>query len=112
MFRYFNIIVHLFIVFLQALVYWYAYESCFVASVQASTISLAWVSDWTMMDYLFAAGWQLFKHLLLSACESGTVHCSFHYFISTLYLNLVILIRSDSRGNKVFPIGKVTADPP
>ena len=64
MFKYFIIIVRLFINFLQALVHWCAYESCFVVLVQASTISLAWVSDWTMMDYLFAAGWRLFKHLL------------------------------------------------
>ena len=34
----------LFITFLQALVHWCSYESCFVVLVQASTISLAWVS--------------------------------------------------------------------
>ena len=85
MFKYFIIIVLLFISFLQALVHWCAYESCFVVLVQASTISLAWVSGWTVTDYLFAAGWLLFKHLLLSATESGAVHCSLHYFISLLF---------------------------
>ena len=62
--------------FLQALVHWCAYASCFIVLVQTSTISLAWVSGWTVTDYLFAAGWRLFKHLLLSATESGAVHCS------------------------------------
>ena len=60
--------------FLQAPVYWCAYESCFVVLVQASTISIAWVSGWTVTDYLFADGWRLFKHLLLSAAESEAVH--------------------------------------
>ena len=40
-FKYFIIIVCLFITFLQALVHWCAYESCFLVLVQASTISLA-----------------------------------------------------------------------
>ena len=84
MFKYFIIIVLLFITFLQALVHWCAYESCFVVLVQASTISLACVSAWTVTDYLFSAGWRLFKHLL-SANESGGVHCSFHYLISLLF---------------------------
>ena len=75
MFKYFIII---------ALVHWCAYESCFVVLVQAS-ISLARVSGWTVTDYLFAAGWRLFKHQLLSASESGVVHCSFHYLISLLF---------------------------
>ena len=39
--QYFIIIVHLFITFLQALVHWHAYESCFVGS--SISISLAWV---------------------------------------------------------------------
>ena len=77
MFKYFIIIVLLFISFLQALVHLCSYISCFVVSIQASTISLAHVSDWTMTDYLFAAGWCLFKHPLLSATESGAFHCSF-----------------------------------
>ena len=87
MFKYFIIIVLLFITFLQALVHWCAYESCFVVLVQAllEPISLAWVSGWTVTDYLFAAGWRLFKHLLLPATESGAVHCSFHYLISLLF---------------------------
>ena len=84
MFKYFIIIVLLFITFLQALVHWCAYESCFVVLVQASTISLACVSAWTVTDYLFSAGWRLFRHLL-SATESGGVHCSFHYLISLLF---------------------------
>ena len=84
MFKYFIIIVCLFLTFLQALVRWSSHESCFVVSVQASTISLAWVSAWNVADYLFAAGWPLFKHLLLSASESGAFHCSFHYFHFTV----------------------------
>ena len=70
------------ITFLQVLVHWCAYDSRFVVLIQASTISLAWVSGWTMTDYLFSAGWRLFKHLLSSATESEAVHCSFHYLIS------------------------------
>ena len=80
--QYFIIIVLLFITFLQALVHWCADDSCFVVLGQASTISLAWVSGWTVTDYLLAAGWRLFKHLLLSASGSRAVHCSFHYLIS------------------------------
>ena len=40
MFKYFIIILRLFITFLQALVHWCAYESCFVVSVEVFTISL------------------------------------------------------------------------
>ena len=58
MFKHFIIIVHLFITFLQALVHWFAYESCFVGSV----ISKAWVSGSTMTDHLFVAGRRIFKH--------------------------------------------------
>ena len=82
MFEYFIIIVLFFITFLQALVHWCAYEACFpvfVVLVQVSTISLAFLSGWTVTDYLFAAGWRVFKHLLLSATESGAVHYSFRY---------------------------------
>ena len=54
MFKYiFIIIVCLFITFLQALVHWCAYESCFVVLVQASTISLAWVSIRSWLSKLF-----------------------------------------------------------
>ena len=87
MLKYFIIIVLLFMTFLQALVHRCAYESCFVVLVQASTISLHWVSGWTVTDYLFAAGWRLFKHLLLSATESGPVHCSL--FISLFNFTVV-----------------------
>ena len=38
-------------------------------------LSASLVSDWKMTDYLFAAGWRLFNHLLLSASEFGAVHC-------------------------------------
>ena len=83
----FNYIVLLFITFLQALVHWCAHESCFVVLVQAPTISLAWVSGWTVTAYLFAVGWLLFKHLLLSSTESGAVHCSL--FISLFNFTVV-----------------------
>ena len=79
MFEYVIIIVSLFVAFLQALVHWsgptvHSYESCYVVSV----VNLACVSDWTVTDYLFAAGRRLFKHLLLSTSVYFTIlfHCS------------------------------------
>ena len=82
-FKNFIIIVLLFMTFLQALVHWCACESFFVLSV----ISLAWVSNWIVTDYLFVAGWRLFNHLLLSASESGAFHCSL--FFSPFYITVV-----------------------
>ena len=58
MFKYFNIIVHLFITFPQALVHRCAYFAAYV-------FSSAWVSDRTVTDYMFGAGRCLFKLLLL-----------------------------------------------
>ena len=82
-FKYFIIIVLLFITFLQALVHWCACESFFVLSV----ISSAGVSNWIVTDCLFVAGWRLFNHLLLSASESGAFHCSL--FFSPFYITVV-----------------------
>ena len=81
--QYLIIIVCLFITFLQALAHWYAYESCFVGSSIYYQLSLG--VDQTVTNYLFAAGWRLFKHLLLlSASESGAVYCTLHYFDFTV----------------------------
>ena len=61
--------------FSTALVNWYAYESCFVGSSMYYQLSLG--VDYTVTDHLFAVGCRLFKHLLLlSASESGAVHCT------------------------------------
>ena len=70
--------------FSTALVHWYAYESCFVGSSIYYQLSLG--VDYTVTNYLFAAGCRRFKHLLLlSASESEAVHCtSLHYFDFTV----------------------------
>ena len=72
--KYFIIIVCLFITFLQALVHWYVYESCLPSKQDSYTY-----------EFLFAAGWRVFKHLLLlSSSESGAVHYTLHYFDFTV----------------------------
>ena len=77
-FYYYCTFVHYFPTSTSALVRIWILFCCIGSSI---TISLAWVSGWTVTDYLFAAGWRLFKHLLSSATESGALHCSLQFTI-------------------------------